>query len=252
MLNYLVIEGFKEAAEEFLKESGLGEFSRSSSTSCASDESVCDSETSTIVEIEGIENRLKVRKAIQSGHISEAIREINNLDPEILDNTPTVYFHLKLEEFLEKIKELRQLRVQLNCGVDSNTNNNTNNNTGNDEETEDVVMMKIIDIIEFARENLAPIAQEQAGGVYLSELEDAMSLLAAEIGAKWPTDELLQPEHRIKVAKEVNSAILSNQSQPEYSKLPEILDLMNWAQEKLSERAIFPKLIDPVSGKYED
>lgn len=211
ILNYLVIEGFKEAAEEFVNESGLDEH-----------------EDVKKLDLGSIDYRLKVRQAIQSGEIDSAVRELNNFDTEILDNNPSVYFHLKLQEFLEKIRLNRQ---------------STDENDGID---------KIMEAIEFARENLAPIAQEQAGGQFLEELEDAMSLLAAEMGANWPSSALLLPENRLKTAKEVNSAILSSQAQPEVSKLPEILGLLQWAQNKLEDRAVFPKLIDPIQGLYEN
>ena len=204
----MVIEGFKEAAEEFIKESGLDEI-----------------EDVKKLDLASIDYRLKVRQAIQSGEIDSAVRELNNFDPEILDNNPNVYFHLKLQEFLEKIRSF---------------NSASSDGIGN-----------VMEAIEFARENLAPIAQEQAGGQYLEELEDAMSLLAAEMGATWPSVALLQPEHRLKTAKEVNSAILSSQAQPEVSKLPEILGLLQWAQKKLEERACFPKLVDPINGTFE-
>lgn len=205
----MVIEGFKEAAEEFIKESGLDE-----------------NEEIKKLDLGSIEYRLKVRQAIQGGEIDSAVRELNNFDPEILDSNPNVYFHLKLQEFLEKIRSFQG----------SSGSNGIEN---------------VMEAIEFARENLAPIAQEQAGGQFLEELEDAMSLLAAEMGATWPSSTLLHPEHRLKTAKEVNSAILSSQAQPEVSKLPEILGLLQWAQKKLEERANFPKLIDPINGTFE-
>lgn len=207
----MVIEGFKEAAEEFIHESGLEEFEEVKS-----------------LDLDSIDYRLKVRQAIQSGEIDSAVRELNNFDPEILDNNPNVYFHLKLQEFLEIIR----------------TNQKMSDADGGIE--------KIMEAIEFARENLAPIAQEQAGGQFLEELEDAMSLLAAEMGAIWPSSTLLLPENRLKTAKEVNSAILSSQAQPKVSKLPEILGLLQWAQNKLEERVVFPKLIDPIKGIYEN
>lgn len=202
----MVIEGFKEAAEEFIKESGLDEIAEVNNLDLAS-----------------IDYRLKVRQAIQGGEIDLAVRELNNLDPEILDSNPNVYFHLKLQEFLEKIRGFKS-----GDGIEN-----------------------VMEAIEFARENLAPIAQEQAGGQFLEELEDAMSLLAAEMGATWPSAILLNPENRLKTAKEVNSAILASQAQPEVSKLPEILGLLQWAQKKLEERASFPKLVDPINGTFE-
>ena len=181
------------------------------------------------LDLASIDYRLKVRQAIQGGEIESAVRELNNFDPEILDNNPNVYFHLKLQEFLEKI---RSFKTSGDGSADAGIHN-------------------VLEAIEFARENLAPIAQEQAGGQFLEELEDAMSLLAAEMGATWPSAALLNPEHRLKTAKEVNSAILSSQAQPEVSKLPEILGLLQWAQKKLEERANFPKLIDPINGTFE-
>lgn len=209
----MVIEGFKEAAQEFVAEAGL--------------EEVADVNQ---LDLGSIDYRLRVRQAIQNGQISTAVQELNNFDPEILDSSPSVYFHLRLQELLEKIRHLKQQQQHPN---------------------KDDEMNSILEVIEFAREFLAPVAQEQAGGVYLEELEEAMGLLAAEMGASWPADALLLPENRLKTAKEVNSAILASQAQPEQSKLPEILSLLKWAQERLAERALFPKLIDPVTGTFE-
>lgn len=209
----MVIEGFKEAAQEFVAEAGL--------------EEVADVNQ---LDLGSIDYRLRVRQAIQNGQISTAVQELNNFDPEILDSSPSVYFHLRLQELLEKIRQLKQQQQHPN---------------------KDDEMNSILEVIEFAREFLAPVAQEQAGGVYLEELEEAMGLLAAEMGASWPADALLLPENRLKTAKEVNSAILASQAQPEQSKLPEILSLLKWAQERLAERALFPKLIDPVTGTFE-
>ena len=124
VLNYLVIEGFKEAAEEFIQESGLNED---------------DGEGINYLDLGSIDYRLKVRQSIQSGEISSAVRELNNFDPEILDNNPKVYFHLKLQEFLEMIRSFH----------------------GSQD------LEKVMEAIEFARENLAPVAQEQAGGLFL-------------------------------------------------------------------------------------
>ena len=60
-MNYLVIEGFKDAADKFQRESG------------------CEAS----VELKSIEERMKIRCAIQQGKVDEAIRLVNNLDPEV-------------------------------------------------------------------------------------------------------------------------------------------------------------------------
>lgn len=61
VMNYLSTEGYKEAAEQFAAETGV--------------RSPMDFET--------IEARMRVREAIQSGDISNAIGLINDLDPEV-------------------------------------------------------------------------------------------------------------------------------------------------------------------------
>ncbi|KAN0059637.1 hypothetical protein ACQY0O_008207 [Thecaphora frezii] len=60
VMHYLVIEGYKDAAESFSVESGL----------------------SPLVDLESIENRMIIRGAIQRGDVEEAIDRVNELDPE--------------------------------------------------------------------------------------------------------------------------------------------------------------------------
>lgn len=60
-MDYLVIEGYKDAAERFSSESGL----------------------SPQVDLESIENRMNIRSAIQRGDVEDAIGRVNELDPEV-------------------------------------------------------------------------------------------------------------------------------------------------------------------------
>lgn len=60
-MDYLVIEGYKNAAERFSNETGL----------------------SPQVDLDSIENRMTIRNAIQRGDIEEAIGRVNELDPEV-------------------------------------------------------------------------------------------------------------------------------------------------------------------------
>jgi hypothetical protein len=61
IMDYLVIEGYKDAAERFSSESGL----------------------SPQVDLESIENRMNIRSAIQRGDVEDAIGRVNELDPEV-------------------------------------------------------------------------------------------------------------------------------------------------------------------------
>lgn len=60
-MDYLVIEGYKDAAERFSFETGL----------------------SPQVDLESIENRMVIRSAIQRGDVEDAIGRVNELDPEV-------------------------------------------------------------------------------------------------------------------------------------------------------------------------
>lgn len=67
-------EGFKEAAEKFQQESGI----------------------SPSMELDSLDDRIRIRDAIQSGRIQEATALVNQLHPELLDNDRYLYFHLQV------------------------------------------------------------------------------------------------------------------------------------------------------------
>eukprot|EP00126_Sphaerothecum_destruens_P009420 Sdes_comp20502_c0_seq6m14983 len=85
VMNYLVIEGYKDAAEKFMKESG----------------------EAPSLDLASIEERMKIREAVQHGNISRAIELVNDLNPEILDMNPQLYFHLQQQTLIELIRENR-------------------------------------------------------------------------------------------------------------------------------------------------
>jgi glucose-induced degradation protein 8 len=60
-MNYLVIEGYKDAAEKFSREASM----------------------SPGVDLETIQDRMVIRTAVQKGNIDEAIERVNELNPEV-------------------------------------------------------------------------------------------------------------------------------------------------------------------------
>ena len=64
-MDYLVIEGYKTAAEEFSREAEL----------------------SPPVDLQSIEDRTIIREALQRGDVEEAITRVNELDPEVRHNS---------------------------------------------------------------------------------------------------------------------------------------------------------------------
>lgn len=82
-MDYLISEGFKEAAERFKSEANI--------------------DTEKVFEIknyaesnEQIDQRIAVRSAIESGNIELAIRLINDYYPELIDNNRHIYFKLQV------------------------------------------------------------------------------------------------------------------------------------------------------------
>ncbi|OBZ79435.1 Glucose-induced degradation protein 8 [Grifola frondosa] len=185
VMDYLVIEGYKSAAEEFSVEAGL----------------------ESPVDFESIENRMNIREALQRGDVGDAITRVNDLNPEILDTHPALYFRLQQQKLIEYI---RQGRIE--------------------------------DALQFAQDELAPRGEESPE--FLAELERTMALLAFESSPYAPpaVSELLSPAQRMKTATEVNTAILESLSQGKEAKLVGLLRLLCWGESMLDERAEFPKL----------
>lgn len=81
VMNYLVVEGYKTAAENFSQEAGVA----------------------ANLDHELIDNRREIRILIQEGKIQEGIELINDLNPEILDTNDELYFQLKKQKLIELI-----------------------------------------------------------------------------------------------------------------------------------------------------
>mmetsp|Transcript_32856 Transcript_32856/g.43322 ORF Transcript_32856/g.43322 Transcript_32856/m.43322 type:complete len:80 (+) Transcript_32856:200-439(+) len=73
VMNFLVHEGYKEGALSFAQESGV----------------------EAKIDTESIDQRKKVRQLILEGNIEDAIRQINDLNPEILEQNSDLLFNLK-------------------------------------------------------------------------------------------------------------------------------------------------------------
>jgi len=87
VMDYLVTEGYKEAAEKFSEESGVllpsGAY------------------------LQTLEARIRIRQAIHDGRISEAITMINDLYPELLENNKNLHFFLLQQQLIELIRQQR-------------------------------------------------------------------------------------------------------------------------------------------------
>nr|CAD1832894.1 unnamed protein product [Ananas comosus var. bracteatus] len=192
VMNFLVTEGYVEAAEKFRIESG----------------------TEPDIDLATITDRMAVKKAVQSGNVQDAIEKVNDLNPEILDTNPQLYFHLQQQKLIELIR-----------------------------------LGKVEEALEFAQDELAPRGEENQS--FLEELERTVALLAFEDVKNCPYGELLDVSQRLKTASEVNAAILTSQSH-EKRLLPSLLKMLIWAQNQLDEKAIYPRINNLSTAMLED
>lgn len=221
LLNYMVIEGYKQAAEKLIEESNLQQTVATGSSSSATGSSQM-SGIPTSAELSRIEDRMQIRSLVQMGKIEDAVEMVNDFDPEILDTNPKLYFHLQQQRLIELIRR------------------------GNLEEA-----------LEFAQEELAGRGEENPE--FLEDLEKTMTLLAFDLPnnlndssgkldgsfeSDCPYAGLLDHTQRQKVASELNAAILTSQSQDKDPKLPALLKLLVWSQKRLSQLVDFPQIKD--------
>ncbi|XP_021847785.1 protein GID8 homolog isoform X2 [Spinacia oleracea] len=192
VMNFLVTEGYVDAAEKFRTESGTEH-----------------------IDLATIMDRMAVKKAVQCGNVEDAIEKVNDLNPEILDTNPQLFFHLQQQRMIELIRN-----------------------------------GKIEEALEFAQEELAPRGEENQS--FLEELERTVALLAFEDVSNCPVGELLDISQRLKTASEVNAAILTSQSHEKDPKLPSLLKMLIWAQNQLDEKAAYPRINDLTSAHLED
>lgn len=83
IMNYLVTEGFKDAAEKFQVESG----------------------TEPGVDLKTLDQRIKILESIQDGRIQEAVQMINSFQPQLLDDNRYLFFHLQQQHLIELIRQ---------------------------------------------------------------------------------------------------------------------------------------------------
>lgn len=194
VMNYLVTEGFKEAADKFGTETGI----------CYP------------YDLEPLDERIKIREAIEIGDIEKAVNNINSLHPELIDTNRQLAFHLRQQQLIELIRERR---------------------------LEDALLFAQNHLCEYGENN--PQIQE--------ELERTMALLAFENPNDSPFCDLLLPVQRQRLSGEVNSAILEFENMESNAKLTVLIKMLLWSQDLLDKRAVcYPKMLDLANARVED
>lgn len=83
IMDYLISEGFKEAAERFKVEAGI-------------QMNKLNEEGMSLESSEDIDKRIEIRAAIEDGQVSKALKLINDYYPELIDNNRHLYFKLQV------------------------------------------------------------------------------------------------------------------------------------------------------------
>lgn len=232
VMNYLVTEGYADAARQFSIESGAaildsGHRDSPSDSSAAkqTSQSAMDVDQAeggeggaakneaSVSAVSNIDERMEVRSSVQRGNIEAAIDKVNDINPNILDESDHVYFRLQQQRLIELIRK------------------------GEVEEA-----------LQFAHDYLAPRGEDNT--VLLDELERTITLLAFQTPLESPLSSLMEDSHRHKTASEVNAAILSSATCESEAKLSVLIKMLVWAQKQLKEKhnCVFPVIHNLLEG----
>jgi glucose-induced degradation protein 8 len=107
-----------------------------------------------------------------------------------------------------------------------------------------------IEALTYAQTTLAPVAAVNSS--MLAELEQVMTLFAFGDPESSPAASLLKNSHRLRVATQVNVALLRMAQQNTDPKLPRLLKHLKWSQKKLQDHAEFPIIENLVSAEVTD
>lgn len=162
-------EGFKEAAEKFQEEANLP----------------------APAEIHDMENRIRIRDCIQAGQIGQAISQVHNLHPELLDDDRYLFFHLQVRSISLSVS---------NRSEEIYTSSFSLSLSPKQQQLIELIReQRVEEALRFATDQLAERGEEDPG--ILEELERTMALLAFQDPNQSPFSDLLSDSHRQKVRK---------------------------------------------------
>ena len=178
VMNYLTTQGHAAAAAMFERETGTPQILNAQSTAV----------------------RMRIRNAIEAGRPAEAIDQVVDVNPEIVEERPELLFRLKKQEFIELVRQNR---------------------------TDEA--------LEFAERELARRVEGDEG--LLRELESAMALLLFEDARSSPLGQYLSEEYTHETADLLNASILASETRAVdgRSRLPHMLHLLLWLEARAND-----------------
>ncbi|KAL8279862.1 hypothetical protein RQP46_007712 [Phenoliferia psychrophenolica] len=197
--NYLFVEGFRDAAENFSREAGI----------------------SPSIDLVSIESRMEIKQAVQRGDVEEATELVNDLDPEILDTNPTLHFHLLQLQLIELIRQSRITEALQFAQAELAPRGEENPQ-----------------FLKELERTMALLAFEMPslGGASTTSAVTTRKDAPAPVPMPASIASLLDQSQRLKTAQELNAAILTSQSHGKNPKLPGLMKMLAWGETMLVEK----------------
>lgn len=282
VMDYLVHEGFKEAAERFREEAGLEasnlRFSsdltaidetrklRSNSTNSngSTNNSNHRNNTSSISTQNDLHSSPKESKETNGKHSKSRPAAVNGWSstPTSSSSSSSAAAKIETEIMMDKrvevkhsIEEGRILEGQslINLYYPELLDNHKNLYFKLQQQhlIELIRQQKINEVLSYVHEQLS--VDELAD---LSEMERTLALLAYEQPDRSPYASLLEISHRLQLASEINDIILQEtvgEVEPSKPRLVTLLKLLYWTQSELERKKIqYPKMTNLINGTIVD
>ncbi|WWC96606.1 hypothetical protein V866_003476 [Kwoniella sp. B9012] len=212
IFDYLLIEGYPDAAVEFARETGLP----------------------ADVDHEKVQERMEIRQAVEDGRVEEAVRRVNELDPEILDTNPPLLFHLHLLRMIELIRS-EEIDKALAFATEELAPRGAENPEFRLELERTMGLLAFPDLVRFADDAGTSINVDGSEDIKSIPL-DTLQLFSDP--SFTPLIALMKKSYRVEVSKELNSAILENQGHGRETKLNGLIRLMAFGENKLVDAGL--------------
>ncbi|KIM22381.1 hypothetical protein M408DRAFT_332948 [Serendipita vermifera MAFF 305830] len=224
VLDYLILEGYRTAAESFASEAATD----------------LPSNAAQQVEEANIEMRIQIKEKVESGDVMGAIEMCNDLDPEILDARPRLHFHLLTQSLIELIRHGRTAEALMFAKTELAPRAERNEEFL--KELESVMCLLVYGATGpgTGKEKSKDKAKEQDKG------NKDQATGSVTFDAPPSLLELLSTQHRDLTASELNTALLASLSLggPRHEpRLAELMRLCAWGENALVKNGVaFPRL----------
>lgn len=203
VLNYLVVEGYKAAADAFVREAAA-----------TGSVSARDAQLVQQLSDSDVAARAAIRAAVHQGDVVRGIEQLNDLQPDLLDADSRLAYALQLQRLVELVRlgdadravQLARAELAPRAGLQ------------------------------------ADLLDELERGMALLAFPDAAAA-ADDAALPEPLRVLLRDERRVSTANQLNGAILRAQGADDESRLRLVLKTIAWCEAELKKaRIVHPTL----------